>query len=199
MDNVKEKGEGSLKALPATRVVGHNAAVVQSGGDAALRSAPSTDLGPSGIAEAEDNERPVGKVRVLLVGDRTMDRIVMESRLSIDERVLIETTGDICSAAALVEWRHYSLLVVNVFGLGRTLVDLISNFSHHSRESYVAFFGGKSTAMVKAAEMIAQSRGLGLLRGVDSEHSDRGMAEFRNFIERVAPQLPPTKPQSHKD
>lgn len=107
----------------------------------------------------------MGLIRVLLVGDRTMDRIAMESRLSIDDRIVVETVGDICSAASLVEWRHYSLVVVNVFGLGRSLVHLINNFSQHSRQPWIAFWGGRSTAMVRAAEMIAEARGVGVLKG----------------------------------
>ncbi|WP_340568940.1 hypothetical protein [Stenotrophomonas sp. G106K1] len=125
-------------------------------------------------------------VRVLLVGDRTMDRIDMESRLSIDARVQVETVGDICSAAALVEWRHYSIVVVNVFGLGRSLVDLINNFSQQSRESRIAFFGGKSTAMVKAAEMIAQTRGVGVLRGLGLEPHGNESGELLAFIDGIA-------------
>lgn len=192
MDNDEKLGEGTVKAVPMANTAGHDRAADHLCEGATWRPAAVSDLVAPGVAQVESCEPPVGKIRVLLVGDRTMDRILMESRLSIDERVLIETVGDICSAATLVEWRHYSLLVVNVFGLGRSLVDLISNFSHHSRESCVAFFGGKSTAMVKAAEMIAQSRGLRLLRGVGPEHGDRGMGEFRSFIDSLTLQVQPT-------
>ncbi|EZP43134.1 hypothetical protein BW38_03480 [Stenotrophomonas sp. RIT309] len=125
-------------------------------------------------------------IRVLLVGDRTMDRIAMESRLSIDDRIVVETVGDICSAATLVEWRHYSLVVVNAFGLGRSLVDLINCFSLHSPQSRIAFFGGKSTAMVRAAEMIAEARGVGVLRGLSLDDFDGKCAEFRAFVDEVA-------------
>lgn len=125
-------------------------------------------------------------IRVLLVGDRTMDRIAMESRLSIDDRIVVETVGDICSAATLVEWRHYGLVVVNVFGLGRSLVDLINSFSLSSRQSRIAFFGGKSTAMVKAAEMIAEARGVGVLKGLGLDDFDGRCAEYRAFVEEVA-------------
>lgn len=128
----------------------------------------------------------MGLIRVLLVGDRTMDRIAMESRLSIDDRIVVETVGDICSAATLVEWRHYGLVVVNVFGLGRSLVDLINSFSLNSRQSRIAFFGGKSTAMVKAAEMIAEARGVGVLKGLGLDDFDGRCAEYRAFVEEVA-------------
>ena len=119
----------------------------------------------------------MASIRVLLVGERTMERLAMESRLSIDARVSVEVVGDACSAATLVEWRHYSLLVVNVVGLGRSLVDLINTFSEHSRESRIAFFGGRSTAMVKAAELIAQARGLDLLKVPGLDQPEDGNRE----------------------
>ncbi len=106
----------------------------------------------------------------------------MESRLSIDARVCVEMVSDACSAATLVEWRHYSLLVVNVTGLGRSLVDLINTFSEHSRESRIAFFGGRSTAMVKAAELIAQARGLALLKVPGLDQPGDGSREYRRFV-----------------
>ncbi|HDS1139558.1 TPA: hypothetical protein QDZ75_003627 [Stenotrophomonas maltophilia] len=124
----------------------------------------------------------MASIRVLLVGDRTMERLAMESRLSIDARVCVEMVSDACSAATLVEWRHYSLLVVNVTGLGRSLVDLINTFSEHSRESRIAFFGGRSTAMVKAAELIAQARGLALLKVPGLDQPGDGSREYRRFV-----------------
>ncbi|WP_171958233.1 hypothetical protein [Stenotrophomonas maltophilia] len=125
-------------------------------------------------------------IRVLLVGERNMERLAMESRLSIDARVSVEVVSDVCSAATLMEWRHYSLLVVNVAGLGRSLVDLINAFSEHSRESRIAFFGGRSTAMVKAAELISQARGLCLLKVPGLDQSGDGNREYRRFVgERV--------------
>ncbi|HEL3784055.1 TPA: hypothetical protein UM046_004334 [Stenotrophomonas maltophilia] len=128
----------------------------------------------------------MASIRVLLVGERTMERLAMESRLSIDARVSVEVVGDACSAATLVEWRHYSLLVVNVVGLGRSLVDLINTFSEHSRESRIAFFGGRSTAMVKAAELISQARGLCLLKVPGLDQPEDGNREYRRFVgERV--------------
>ncbi len=124
----------------------------------------------------------MASIRVLLVGDRTMERLAMESRLSIDARVCVEMVSDACSAATLVEWRHYSLLVVNVTGLGRSLVDLINTFSEHSRESRIAFFGGRSAAMVKAAELIAQARGLALLKVPGLDQPGDGSREYRRFV-----------------
>lgn len=124
----------------------------------------------------------MASIRVLLVGDRTMERLAMESRLSIDARVCVEMVSDACSAATLVEWRHYSLLVVNVTGLGRSLVDLINTFSEHSRESRIAFFGGRSTAMVKAAELIAQAQGLALLKVPGLDQPGDGSREYRRFV-----------------
>ncbi|HCT28710.1 MAG TPA: hypothetical protein DIW85_21200 [Stenotrophomonas sp.] len=125
-------------------------------------------------------------IRVLLVGERNMERLAMESRLSIDARVSVEVVSDACSAAMLVEWRHYSLLVVNVAGLGRSLVDLINTISEHSRESRIAFFGGRSTAKVKAADLIAQERGLALLKVPGLDQPEDGGREYRRFVgERV--------------
>jgi len=75
---------------------------------------------------------------------------------------------------------------VNVVGLGRSLVDLINTFSEHSRESRIAFFGGRSTAMVKAAELIAQARGLDLLKVPGLDQPEDGNREYRRFVgERV--------------